>query len=214
MVNVTTVIALAPHVLPSGRIPLLGRVKERALSGQARRAGSIDGSLQWDALTIDDFNTLIYGVFGDFVTASVDCVVSALDETHHYSPFLVTLDKPQEGENYELSPGGAHVRNLRIPYFDARLQSLTKTSNDTLVAGDLLVYGDTSGGNVTLTLPAASAVHPNVVYSVEKVSASNTLSIARAGSDTINGGTTALTLSALHGRYDLVSDGVSAWRTV
>jgi hypothetical protein len=214
MINVQTIVTLAPHVLPTGRIPLLARNKERALSGRIRRPGRVDGSLQWDGLSLEEFNALIYALFGDFVTASTERALSVLDETHHYSPFLVTLEKPQEGEHYELSSGGAHVRNLRVPYFDARLQTLTKTSNYTLVGGDLLVYGDASGGNVTLTLPIASAVNPNVVYSAEKTSAANTLSVARAGSDTINGGTTALTLTALHGRYDLVSDGASAWRTV
>jgi hypothetical protein len=64
------------------------------------------------------------------------------------------------------------------------------------------------------TLPAANSVNPGQALLVTDlaggVTASNTLAITRAGSDTINGGTTA-TISVAYGAYYLVSDGVSKW---
>lgn len=66
----------------------------------------------------------------------------------------------------------------------------------------------------TWTLPAANAVNAGqqirVVDLAGGVTASNTLVIARAGSDTING-VASVTIGAANGGYDLVSDGVSAW---
>ncbi len=66
-----------------------------------------------------------------------------------------------------------------------------------------------------MTLCAASAVQVNTVVSIVKyVSALNTLSIARGGSDTIQNGTASLTRTALGARVDLVSDGVSNWTVI
>lgn len=67
----------------------------------------------------------------------------------------------------------------------------------------------------TWTLPAASAVNPGqeiVVADFQAtVTATNTLVISRAGSDTINGAATSVTISAASGAYLLKSDGVSKW---
>ena len=68
----------------------------------------------------------------------------------------------------------------------------------------------------TWTLPAANSVnagqHLTIVDTANGVTPINTLTIARAGADTISTGvtTTALALTA-GGRYDLISDGVSKW---
>lgn len=66
----------------------------------------------------------------------------------------------------------------------------------------------------TWTLPAANAVNPGQPLVVSDfaggVTASNTLVISRAGSDTINGGTS-VTISAANGAYLLWSDGTSKW---
>ena len=67
----------------------------------------------------------------------------------------------------------------------------TKTANYT-VANDFFVPCDTSGGGFTVTLPAASGVLGQVVW-VKLVTAGNTLTIGRTGSDTIDGATTKTT---------------------
>lgn len=66
----------------------------------------------------------------------------------------------------------------------------------------------------TWTLPAANAVNPGQSILVADfqgtVTGSNTLVIARAGSDTINGGIS-VTISSANGAFLLVSDGTSKW---
>lgn len=66
----------------------------------------------------------------------------------------------------------------------------------------------------TWTLPAANTVNPGQEIIVADfqgtVTASNTLVISRAGSDTVNGGTAA-TITAANGAYLLKSDGTSKW---
>lgn len=67
------------------------------------------------------------------------------------------------------------------------------------------------------TLPAANAVNPGQTITVADyaagVSSANSLTVSRAGSDTIVGGTTTTTavLTAASSRLDLRSDGVSKW---
>ncbi|SEM68585.1 hypothetical protein SAMN04515666_11911 [Bosea lupini] len=66
----------------------------------------------------------------------------------------------------------------------------------------------------TGTLPAANAVSAGRTITffdtLPAINGANTLTIARAGSDTINGATS-LVCSTPGGRWDLVSDGVSRW---
>jgi hypothetical protein len=66
----------------------------------------------------------------------------------------------------------------------------------------------------TWTLPAANAVNPGQEIIVADfqgtVTGSNTLVISRAGSDTVNGGTS-VTITAANGAYLLKSDGTSKW---
>jgi hypothetical protein len=64
------------------------------------------------------------------------------------------------------------------------------------------------------TLPAASAVNPGQPLVIADffgtVTVTNTIVITRAGSDTINGGTT-VTINSANGAYILWSDGISKW---
>lgn len=67
----------------------------------------------------------------------------------------------------------------------------------------------------TWTLPAANALNAGqrvvVADYAGGVTATNTLVISRAGSDTINGAGTAVTISAANGAYECFSDGTSKW---
>ena len=66
----------------------------------------------------------------------------------------------------------------------------------------------------TWTLPAANAVNAGQYLLVADysgaINGANTLAVSRAGSDTINGGTS-ITITAVNGAYLFVSDGVSKW---
>jgi hypothetical protein len=72
----------------------------------------------------------------------------------------------------------------------ARLQEsrvLKVTSAVTLTAGTDIAICDTSGGNITVTLPPAST-HSGSRFDVKKTIASNTLTVQGSGSDTVDGG--------------------------
>lgn len=85
----------------------------------------------------------------------------------------------------------------------------------TVVAGDRFVYTNAAfTASRTWTLPAANAVNAGQSILVADlqgtVTATNTLVIARAGSDTINGGTS-VTIDVAYGAMRLYSDGSSKW---
>ena len=57
---------------------------------------------------------------------------------------------------------------------------------------DRKINGDTAGGGFTITLPQAA---PGKQVLINQVSATNTLTIARGGADTINGSASSITIS-------------------
>jgi hypothetical protein len=70
----------------------------------------------------------------------------------------------------------------------------------------------------TWTLPAANAVaagrRVRAIDAAGGVTATNTLTIARAGADTINGASTSFTINKAYGWVELESDGTSKWTIV
>lgn len=78
----------------------------------------------------------------------------------------------------------------------------------------VIAANNTSAQTHTLTLPAASAVPANTVLYFFYDGASQATSIARAGSDTIDGGTSSLAINTTTVVRRLKSDGVSAWTSV
>jgi hypothetical protein len=86
----------------------------------------------------------------------------------------------------------------------------TKTSNYTIVSGtDVVILANASSGAVTITLPTASS-SAGYKFDIKRIdSTGNTCTIARSGSDTIDGGTS-LTLDVQYISVTVVSDG-SAW---
>jgi len=60
------------------------------------------------------------------------------------------------------------------------------SANTTLTEADDILYVDTSGGTVTVTLPLAAST-PGKEFFIKKVAAANTLTVNPAGSDTIDG---------------------------
>ncbi len=89
----------------------------------------------------------------------------------------------------------------------------TIAANTTLSNVHFLVRGDTSGGSVTLTLPAV-ADNVGRQYKIVKVSASNTLSIDPNASETIDGSSATVDLAGINDHMTLISDGVTGWFTM
>lgn len=105
----------------------------------------------------------------------------------------------------------AQLRKSLDRLFGGGLRSVS--ANTTLTADDAgMVLVSAAAGPVTLTLPAAAAAggRPLRVSVVRTDATANQLTIARAGSDLVEGLAT-LTV-AVGGRVSLVSDGVAAWR--
>ena len=96
------------------------------------------------------------------------------------------------------------------------LNDKTVTSNTTLNNEDGVVFVNTSGGNITITLPYANSWGSNKtpVLVVVKTSESNLLTITTQGSDTLSYWTqNQLIVGAFYskGATILVSDGASKW---
>ena len=91
-----------------------------------------------------------------------------------------------------------------------------RTSNYTITAADSVIAADTTSGAVVLTLPAASGMTGKALRIV-KTAGANTLTISRAGSDTISpssGSRTSVAFpSGTHGEMVLVSSG-TGWHVV
>lgn len=211
LANVEVLTGYAPHVLPTQTIPLQGPAVRRVLSGAVVRNGAVIVPMQWDIMTLSALRTLLTTYWG-YDTASASLYASWLDETGHYSPFAVTVSRPYPGDDYQINDQ-TWARQISLTAYNWTLQSVTKTSDYTVTISDRLVYADTTSGNIVLTLPAANAVNANTVFSAVKTAAGNTLTVQRAGADTVNGGTNT-TATALNARIDVISDGVSAWVTI
>lgn len=210
MVNVETWVEIPAHVLEEGVAALSGPVRTQLMDGSIRRDGIIPHAWRFDFESLAQFRTLIYQVTGAFFTAqSRQVYISTIDETGYYSPFLCTVEKPYPQEHFRMQ---WWVKDIIVPFHDLALQSVTKTADYTVTTTDRLVYADTTSGNITLTLPAANTVTANTVYAFQKTAAANTLTLDANGSETIDSAAT-VALTALHSRYDLISNG-SSWTSI
>lgn len=90
---------------------------------------------------------------------------------------------------------------------------VVKTADYTLVRTDHVVLADTSGGNVTLTLPASPVDGDHFIC--QKIHASNSMIIARGGSAVFyDGGVTSITITEAFGSVHLVYEDGSWHRAV
>jgi hypothetical protein len=85
---------------------------------------------------------------------------------------------------------------------------LSKSAPYTVVAADegALILVDTAAGAVTITLPAIASVGDFKIAVAKTTADANAVTVARSGSDTINGATS-LTLGAQHETATLVAKG-------
>jgi hypothetical protein len=112
------------------------------------------------------------------------------------------------------TPGGVSAQDQRDHVVSSMPNvhySVEVNSNTTLDGDSDWVFADSSGGTITLTLPLAADSEFQTIR-VMKVVAGNTVTIARSGSDTINGATS-LNLTSLNSWVDLHSNG-SVWRAM
>jgi len=210
LVNIETVTDDPPFTVADNAVPLTGSVGTRLGSGRYRWDGAIRSELRFSVLRRDKYRALMLALFGTPTTSCAQLFFTLIDENGYYSPFRFYVDKPATIGEWV---NGAQIMDVVLPLYGGVLQASTKTGTYTMTASDRLIYGDTTSAGFTLTLPAANAVQANTVVSVEKVVAANTLTVQRAGTDTINGGTS-VTLTSNRSRWDLVSNGSTAWVTL
>lgn len=92
---------------------------------------------------------------------------------------------------------------------DEQFATSTKTSNYTIGASDTVIFADATSGSVTITLPVASGLAGYKFFVKRVDNSSNTCTVARSGSDTIDG-QTSLTIDQQYTSIMVVSDG-SSW---
>lgn len=214
LINVETYVRRPPSTFPDQVVANRGRVRVRTLDKKVHRYGEV-APIRWrfDVSNFEEKGELEEALFGTTyppTSDSVAVVVSTFDTDGYYSPYTAIAERPYPGEGFRSLGSGAITFDLVL--HDLTLLTTTKSTNVTINADERLVLVDTSGGNRTITLPNANGPQPYTPFSFVKQSASNTLTIDGAGSETIDGATTA-TLTALNQRIDIYSDG-TAWRTI
>ena len=101
-----------------------------------------------------------------------------------------------------------------VKSFDPSRQ--VSTSDDlTAKVGSDTILADLTSGSLTVTLPSAAGVPAGRRMTVKRVDATGgrTMTIARAGSDTIDGATSKASAES-YAAYTLESDGVSMWLVI
>lgn len=94
-----------------------------------------------------------------------------------------------------------------LPQLHPRIRSVTATG--TVTVDDEAIFADATAGAIVLTLPAASAgFRPVRVMKTD--SSGNTVTVQRAGSDTINGATTNV-LSTQYAAKTYIPNGAAFW---
>lgn len=126
------------------------------------------------------------------------------------------------GDIYYRDSGGAFVRlaagtngkTLRVAsglpaWSDETFATSTKTADYTITGTDVVIFANAASGNVIITLPTAASFSGYRFYVKRIDSSGNSVSIARSGSDTIDG-QTSVTVTAQYDSYTVVSNG-SLW---
>jgi hypothetical protein len=115
---------------------------------------------------------------------------------------FIRLAASSDGKTLRLS-GGVPV------WGDATLATATKTSGYTITGTDVVIFANASTGSVAITLPTASSFAGYRFYVKRTDSSANSCTVARSGTDTIDG-QTSISLDIQYTCLTLVSDG-SAW---
>jgi len=211
LVNIETLIETPPHALPGAAIPLHPPILRRLANRSLVRNGSIPGVLQWDNALWSGFEALMSALFGGIDGDDVaEIVLSAIDESGHYSPFTANAAAPVQGENYQVATGGEYVTGLTMPLLDCVLQRTDRSANATITASERLTRVDTTSGNVTITLPAIATVGAYTMHSFVKQVAGNNLVLSPP--DALIDNASTKTITAI-GRTDIYHDGTT-WKSL
>lgn len=153
--------------------------------------------------------------FGTFATqnyATPPAIGGTTPNTGAFSTLTATtpIGLSSGGTNASTAAGARSSTGLNVDGYTPK-----GDTNYTMVATDRTVgTSATFTAPRTWTLPGASAVNAGqellVIDMVGGVTNTNTLTISRAGSDTINSGTS-VSITVSNGAYLLKSDGVSRW---
>lgn len=112
---------------------------------------------------------------------------------------VVTAVDTSPGSGRQIKPVASTVVNRTIS---------TKTTTYTLTANDSVILADATGGAFTLTLPTAVGIS-GTVYDIKRInSGANNVTIDGAGSETIDGGTTAV-LAFQYESISIISNGTN-----
>ena len=115
---------------------------------------------------------------------------------------FIRLAATSDGKTLRLSGG--------VPaWSDANLATTTKTSSYTITGTDVIVFANATSGNVTITLPTAASFTGYRFYVKRTDGSGNTCSVARSGTDTIDG-QTSISMDLQYTSLTIASDG-SAW---
>ena len=120
------------------------------------------------------------------------------------------------GTTIELHHGGtgATTKNDACKSLGVVFNTITDVSENQIVAGadrGKMLNTNATSGTITHTLPLAATHGNGFIVSFRKSDSSvNSVTVQRAGSDTINGSTTA-TLTYQNQTMTLISDGVTGW---
>jgi hypothetical protein len=87
------------------------------------------------------------------------------------------------------------------------LTHVTKTSNYTITTSDYVILCDTSGGAFTLTLPTVVSGQSFIIKDKVGTFETNNLTLARAGSEKIEGVAANRLLTANFGSYHIFNNG-------
>src|SRR5690606_35461568 len=108
-------------LVPGGRIPLMPPIARRTLDNAVQRNGKVQKPIYWNALRLTSIEAMIAAWWGDYSVASADLYAVWVDESKHYSPFRVVLERPVADEHYT-DMNETFAENILIPGYDWRLQ--------------------------------------------------------------------------------------------
>lgn len=131
-------------------------------------------------LTATDVQAAIDEIQGSAAKIDYDPAVSGLAAT--------TVKAALDEIDGNVDTNTAAIAALSAGLFDTVATLTTGTTNVELTDDGKLYLCDTSGGSITINLPAIGSSE-GVRFGFKKTSASNSVTIARDGTDTIDGGT-------------------------
>lgn len=144
-------------------------------------------------------------------TGTTRKVVAAFDDTSGATGDLYYRDSSGNFTRLGIGSGNQVLKvSSGLPSWGQMiLATATKTSGYTITANDTVILGDTTAGDVTITLPLAS-IASGYRFCIKKTdSSANDVFVVRSGSDTIDG-STSLTIAVQYVSITVVSDG-SNW---